>query len=1407
MEPATDSLAQALFDFRAQYLADQAAGLVPRLEVFLRRFPAFESEIRAAFLALASGDAAAESSAPELDPARRIGPYRLLRLLGRGGQGTVHLALDERLGRKVALKLLSGFSSFSPDARLRFRREAELASRLDHPGICSIYESGIEGEQAYLALRYVEGETLAARLTRARDSAARGAEVLPAAARDRRELEQCLALFEATARALHAAHQLGVLHRDLKPGNLMITPQGQAVLLDFGLAREIETDERGITRTGDVLGTPAYMSPEQIDPRGRRLDARSDVYSLAATLHECLTLERPFQAPTLDGLYQKILVDPPPDPRRANRCVPRDLVLVLQTALEKDRDRRYLSALEFAEELRRVRVREVIHARPPAPWLRGLRWVQRHPGRAVAGALLALLGAALLFGVLMRERAAALQLAEQDREFTQRLLDQLADTPRRGPHFDWAQSSQRALDEFARHALPLDGSRPADELARELLSIQSRAPELGEAVRDGLYRFAATLEDVEFGPKYRLEHVPQELQPARLREPRWAIPRGTVLALLERSELDPWRRAAWAAFQRTLQTGQDALEALLQAEDLARRSARDLVLLAEFVYLARRDDSALRLYDLAERAGVANADTRYVLRLSRGLLRARDPRGLDRAAAVLDLSVACELRPNSAPTWVGLATQLFLAEQPQRALHAAGRAVEADPRSSSAQALSALLLLRTGSLAEADAAAQRALELDPRDPELWCLRAEGRVVAGDLATAARCWRAAAQARDTLPSSPDEIVWTTAGLQLARARVPLTELQRFVETELEDDAARAALLGAFGSAASRAGELEPALAALERARELDPRRASTCIELARALESSCEPEHALRLLREALQLEPDSPGARKALAEALLSRGEAAQACAVLESGFRDEPPDAEYARLASNGSLAAGFPARALECACWALHAEPEDRRALELVIAAAARLGDAQSELDARIVGLEDQDESERETGIQRILALVASGRVDARALASTTRALRERHARSVSLCVLDAIVAFRAGEPERGEALLTMAAELDPRRALAVAYLGDLCVSRGELGQAEALLAAALEREPGSLLARGLAVQCAMRRQEFGSALAQALLAIQAGSTDEQTWRSALEAARLFGEYEPLLRAGRRALESGSTLPVVREVVLGCLSDLGRFDEACELVAGDLRAHPGLERVRLQLGASLLDAWRDCEAADVLLPLLSPATRTRDPGLAQQAKLLLERARTRCDASGEDPQPEPGDPAQRLTRLLRCGAFIAAAELLFPDGDGQVFASPEARYQAACVCAQAARQAGSRERAGKPEAPRESAPDAIRAAESARDERSRPVEAVLRRDLPAEVERYAIRALAGLEHDLVEVRARHSREADAARRAALRLHVEGELSSPLLAFLRQPPPAAPWAARAAFYFRSAREFVKAAR
>ena len=401
---------------RRLFAAELEIGDTPARDDYRRLFPGFEPIVDEEFEALnlsaagdTSKDAADFASISATTPAS-IGPYRVVRELGRGGQATVFLAEDPELGRQIAIKVLTGFGGRSEGTLRRFRREAELCSKLDDPGICAVYGVGVDRGAPYIAMQLLEGQTLSERIAGARraslqdeafslesgnsipeSTATDATSSSPSrAVPDRDETERLVKIVERIARALHVAHEAGIVHRDVKPGNIIVRDDDTPVVLDFGLAHDDLDDDHSLTRTGDFFGTPAYMSPEQMSAHRIELDRRTDVFSLGATLFECLTLIRPFDAPTRAAVYQAIMTKEPPVARKINPSISKDLWAVMQTALEKDRDRRYPDAATFADDLGRTLRLEPIQARPAGPILRTWRWVQRNPTVAALAAILML---------------------------------------------------------------------------------------------------------------------------------------------------------------------------------------------------------------------------------------------------------------------------------------------------------------------------------------------------------------------------------------------------------------------------------------------------------------------------------------------------------------------------------------------------------------------------------------------------------------------------------------------------------------------------------------------------------------------------------------------------------------------------------------------------------------------------------------------------------------------------------------------------------------------------------------------------------------------------------------------------------------------------------------------------------
>jgi serine/threonine protein kinase len=308
----------------------------------------------------------------------RLGPYEVSERIGAGGMGEVYRARDTRLGREVAIKVIRKEAAGDPAQVRRFEREARSAAALNHPNIATVFEIGEHDGTRFIAMELVEGQTLKARLEAGR---------VP--------VRDMLALATQIASGLAKAHAAGVVHRDLKPGNLMVTSDGVAKILDFGLAKKMPAASGvsgGITQEGSVLGTVQYMSPEQA--AGRPLDHRSDQFSFGVILYELATGRRAFERDTMPQTLAAIIEDEPPPVRRLNPAVPKDLAAVVERCLAKDQDRRYDSTADL------VRALHACAAASAAPTTSSRQWLR------VSGlVLLAVAAGVALYRIASRERA------------------------------------------------------------------------------------------------------------------------------------------------------------------------------------------------------------------------------------------------------------------------------------------------------------------------------------------------------------------------------------------------------------------------------------------------------------------------------------------------------------------------------------------------------------------------------------------------------------------------------------------------------------------------------------------------------------------------------------------------------------------------------------------------------------------------------------------------------------------------------------------------------------------------------------------------------------------------------------------------------------------------------------------
>jgi serine/threonine protein kinase len=460
---------------------------------------------------------------------QHVGDYEILSVLGRGGMGVVYKAKQKRLNRIVALKMILGGLHASDEDLRRFRQEAEASARLQHPNIVQIHEIGDVDGKPYFSLEYADAGSLAGKMANEPQPAFAAAQ-----------------LIEILARAMHYAHQRGVVHRDLKPANILLTtpaPDGSSMapastfgipkITDFGLAKRMDVD-LGQTQTGAILGTPSYMAPEQAGGRIREIGPCTDIYALGAILYDLLTGRPPFKSNTLADTLRQVQMTEPVSPGRLQPQVPRDLATICLKCLNKEPKKRYESSLALAEDLGRFLSGEPIHARPTSLIERAIKWSKRRPALAALIAVSVLSFVALgiggwysawsLFNANQRIRAAN-ELAEAERSRAEDNLEQaleaidgvltqvsvdltevpLMEKPR-------AKLLKKALALFEH--LPREDQKTArarfqsaraNERLGEVQGLFDKLPESEQAYKEAETRLKELLADAPKQPEYRTE--------------------------------------------------------------------------------------------------------------------------------------------------------------------------------------------------------------------------------------------------------------------------------------------------------------------------------------------------------------------------------------------------------------------------------------------------------------------------------------------------------------------------------------------------------------------------------------------------------------------------------------------------------------------------------------------------------------------------------------------------------------------------------------------------------------------------------------------------------------------------------------------------------------------------------------
>jgi serine/threonine-protein kinase len=683
-------------------LIEQGVTPLPKLgELLVRRGHLASGAYEATLRPSSSGRAATSTPAQrpvevrlaEDDPSSRVGRYVKVSRLGSGGMGEVWKGWDTELGRWVALKFMK---HDDPNEVARFRREAQTAARLNHPNIASIYEVGESGGRPFIAMQYIAGATLGA---------------LP-----RDDARRLVELSRDAALAIHHAHEQGVVHRDLKPANLMVEEgTGRIYVMDFGLAKPTTVDS-SLSASGAILGTPAYMSPEQARGDTALVGPANDVYSLGATLYELLTNRPPFQESEIYALLRKVVDEDPPPVRRLNPRVNPDLETIVLKCLEKEPDRRYASAQALAEDLVRWLKGEAIEAHPPSLFYKARKFVSRRKAvTALAAVVAAVVG--LLVPFLMSERSERRFLGELGEIRAQMLTVK-----------EWTRQEFRTPAEIraalAQHVGKVSAfvERHPDLPQGYYVRAHGRLLQSALAKADEDLRAALSL-DPSFAPAWlllariRLEEYDRH-QTAATDQEREANRVAARQLLLDAQEA---LRRGWSAGSEALAIDRWGLARTPEdsVTETLGRAIREH-------HLERRTDEAIRILRAAQ---VENPSPEYC----RWLAFMVD----DRQEKSRWHDLAVRIAPHSAGGYTERGLARIQANDIDGAMADYDRAIEIDPDGSWGYVDRAVVWSKKREFDKAVADCTRAIELDPGLAMAWSNRAGMHVKRGDFAAAER----------------------------------------------------------------------------------------------------------------------------------------------------------------------------------------------------------------------------------------------------------------------------------------------------------------------------------------------------------------------------------------------------------------------------------------------------------------------------------------------------------------------------------------------------------------------------------------------------------------------------------------------------------------------------------------------
>ena len=828
-----------------EYLDLKEKGLAPTPEEFAALHPDVADELLRRIETLSRVMEVLGTGAPVPVAGQRIGGYAILREIGRGSMGVVYLVERTADQKPLAMKFLPGLYTARRRTRDRFLHEADTLKRLHHPNVVTVHEVGEMAGSPYFVMDYVTGKSLDVII----ESWRAGREDIvshdPAAV---------ASLIAQTARGLEHVHAHGVIHRDVKPSNILLTDAGHSKVTDFGLAR-VE-GALSLSRTGDFSGTPYYMSPEQALGRRRVIDHRTDIFSLGATLYESITLARPFEGDTSHEILRRIIFHEPRHPVRVNSRVPRDLAVICQKAMEKDPARRYRTMEAFAQDLRRFLNHEPILAKPVTLPGRAARWIRRHPFLAlVTGtAWVGLCVTAVLLGVVARQKRTEYASAVERFRPVDAALERQSLFPRYLP-WQWCMDADpgaacgpmlKALRDLHRGAL----QEAALDLDRSLeCTRQGKDPSLEREVH---YMLAVVLFLQGLGapaPRavdgHRIGEAWAHYEAAGRREP--GDPECLFLRLLHEEDLlsRALPREALALRVRAdhflvqLYLGIALFDELYKGGEIGRfeRAIRHFEHVLERrpdcvpaqVFLGRTLFFFARFYQLLDRIPEAEKHLKRALAL-------QGDRSFDLTLVTLGQIALLEQENDRAMQWFQKAVARPGTHSPH--VHNAYRGM-------------AIVLARQGRPEEAEAAFERAASIQPDDPHLNAARAEFHLQRGDLERALTYADRAKRYSTWQASSKRETFVAEGHLVLARillarkryaeARSHLEELFNVAVLSPRDLSWACLLLATFPESMKDRGDTDLSRLAAGMASEIsryapEPGRATSAASRARAVAS-------------------------------------------------------------------------------------------------------------------------------------------------------------------------------------------------------------------------------------------------------------------------------------------------------------------------------------------------------------------------------------------------------------------------------------------------------------------------------------------------------------------------------------------------------------------------------------------